>query len=181
MVYIVVALKAEAQAFVDRYKLTKTKLSKHTLFYSDTLTLIVSGIGVAKAREATQTLINHFDITDADSYLNVGIAAADTTFQIGELLEIGSISYHGINYTFDTSKEHILCSDSEVAGMHKGIVDMESYGFYDAVIHNPAIQHFAIFKVVSDHFQPDKITKEQTKMLLFHKLDAILQLPKELS
>jgi len=50
---------------------------------------------------------------------------------------------------------------------------MESYGFYDAVVHNPAIKRFHIFKVVSDHCEPKKVTKEKTKSLLFNVIDAI--------
>ena len=46
MIYIIVALKAEAQAFVDKYKLTKTKLSRFNVFYNNRMMLIVSGIGV---------------------------------------------------------------------------------------------------------------------------------------
>ena len=53
------------------------------------------------------------------------------------------------------------------------LVDMEAYGFYDAVVHNPAIRNAYIFKVVSDHFEPKLITKEKTKALIFDKIDAI--------
>ena len=76
MIYIVTALKPEAQAFVDFYKLKKSKLGNYTAFIDNNITLIVSGIGVVNARLATQTLINHFDITDDDIYLNIGICGA---------------------------------------------------------------------------------------------------------
>jgi hypothetical protein len=51
---------------------------------------------------------------------------------------------------------------------------MESFGFYDAVKHNPAIKNFFIFKVLSDHFEPDSITKDKTKSLIFHQIDSIM-------
>ena len=76
MLYIVSALKSEAQAFVDKYKLTKSKLSNFTLFSNTQMMLIVSGVGVNNATRATQTLINHYDITDDDIYLNIGICGA---------------------------------------------------------------------------------------------------------
>ena len=57
MLYIVVALKPEAQAFVDRYKLSKSKLGNFTLFSNDNMILIVSGLGVQNSTQATQTLI----------------------------------------------------------------------------------------------------------------------------
>jgi hypothetical protein len=50
---------------------------------------------------------------------------------------------------------------------------MESFGFYDALIHSPAIKNYHILKVVSDHFEPEKITKEGTKSLVFNVIDDI--------
>jgi len=172
MIYIVTALKPEAQAFIDFYKLTKSKLSSHTVFTNKNITLIISGLGVTNARLATQTLINYFDITESDIYLNIGICGASREYEIGQLLEVGSITYEDINYSFKDER-NILCVDKEVSEMSYGIVDMESYGFYDAVIHNPAIQNFYIFKVVSDHFEPHKVTKDGTKALIFNVIHDI--------
>jgi len=60
-----------------------------------------------------------------------------------------------------------------VGNSNLSLVDMESFGFYDAVIHSPAIKNFHIFKVISDYFEPQKVTKDTTKSLIFHKIDAI--------
>ena len=46
MLYIVTALKPEAQAFIDKYKLIKTKLGLFSLFTNDDMMLIVSGVGI---------------------------------------------------------------------------------------------------------------------------------------
>lgn len=170
MNYIVVALKAEAQAFVDRYKLTKSSLAAFTLYSNANIRLIISGMGVTNARLATQTLINYFDITDDDIYYNIGICGASSVYEIGEVLEIGSIVYEKTPYTFGEEKKEIVCVDEEVSEAKYEIVDMESYGFYDAVIHNPAIKNFSIIKVVSDHFEPRKVTKESAKALIFNAI-----------
>ncbi|MBN2815144.1 MAG: hypothetical protein JXQ67_00560 [Campylobacterales bacterium] len=173
MIYIVVALKAEAQAFVDAYKLKKSKLQNFILFSNATMKLIVSGMGVTNARLATQTLINNFDITDDDSYYNIGICAAKNSYAIGETLHIGSIMYEDTLYSFDEYKKTITCVDEAQDESRYDIADMESYGFYDAVLHNPAIKNYHIIKIVSDYFQPQSVTKEQAKMLLFHALKDI--------
>lgn len=167
MLYIVTALKSEAQAFVDRYRLQKSRVGNFTHFSNQEMHLIISGIGVANAREATQTLINHFDITDEDIYLNIGICGANKSHNIGDILEIGSIVYEAQSYTFETLKATIYCLDSEACEDKYEIVDMDSYGFYDAIIHNPAIKNFSIIKVVSDHFEPQKVSKDATKKLLY--------------
>jgi len=171
MTYIVVALKAEAQAFVDAYKLKKSKLGSFTLYSNNTMRLIISGMGVTNARLATQTLINNYDITDEDSYYNIGICGASKAYVVGEVLEIGGVVYEGLRNTFNDEQKEILCIDKAVSSSSEyEIVDMESFGFYDAVIHNPAIKNFAIIKVVSDHFEPQSVTKEGAKMLLFQAI-----------
>ena len=173
MIYIVTALKPEAQAFVDFYKLNKSKLGNYTLFSNDNIKLIISGLGVTNARGATQTLINNFDIVDDDIYINIGICGASKIYDIGTLLELGSIIYKEQVYSFNTSKKEILCIDTEASSQLHKIVDMESYGFYDAIIHSPAIKNFHILKVVSDHFEPQTVTKEKTKALLFNVINDI--------
>jgi len=173
LLYIVVALKAEAQAFVEFYKLKKSTLAGYTLFYNENISLIVSGMGVTNARAATQALINAYDITDEDIYLNVGICGASREYAVGSLLEIGSVVYEGIEYTFAKDLLTIECRDEGVRESEAAVVDMESFGFYDAVVHNPAIQKFHILKIVSDHFEPERVSKDGSKMLIFKALNAI--------
>ena len=167
------ALKAEAQAFVDRYKLQKSRIDNFIIYKGETILLIVSGIGVESCRVATQTLINHFDIEDDDIFVNIGVCGADISYDIGELIEIGAISYDEILYVYDKDKKSIVCVDFAVDKTTYDIVDMESYGFYDAVIHNPAIKKFKIYKVVSDHFEPQKVTKDFAKKLIADRLEEI--------
>ena len=174
MLYVVTALKPEAQAFVDRYKLKKERLDGYLLFKSSDLILIVSGLGIDNARCATQTLINHFDVIDEDIYLNVGICGAKDKYKIGELLNISTIIYKELEYKIpNTQGKTIHSLDIEATDDTHEIVDMESFGFYDAVTHSPAIKNFYILKVVSDHFQPEIVTKERTKALIFNAIDDI--------
>ena len=174
MLYIVTALKSEAQAFVDRYKLTKTKLSEFSVFYNENMKLIVSGIGVTNSAHATQAFINQYDITDEDIYLNIGICGASNKYQLGTLLEIGNLTYNTNTLALQSSSDITLtCLDEEANNDLFDIVDMESFGFYDAVIHSPAIKNYHILKVVSDHFEPQTITKELTKSLIFNVIDDI--------
>jgi len=174
MIYTVIALKPEAQAFVDFYKLKKEKLLSYTIFKNSYMIIIVSGIGVDKARLATQALINQYDITDDDIYLNIGICGASKTYEIGTFIEVGKITYNEFSYSFKKGKQEITCIEYEAKTNLHDIVDMESYGFYDAVIHNPAIKKFYIFKVVSDHFEPHLVTKDRTKSLIFNVINTII-------
>ncbi|SFV75154.1 Spore photoproduct lyase [hydrothermal vent metagenome] len=175
MIFIVTALKPEAQAFVDKYKLKKNTLKNYTIFQNDTMTVIISGIGIHNAMMATQTLIDFFDIVDEDIFLNVGICGANKQYEIGSLLPISHIIYEEKKYSINTQNNHtIACVNTPITNPIYEIVDMESFGFYDAIIHSPAIKNYAIFKIVSDHFEPKKITKETTKSLLFQHIETIL-------
>jgi len=173
LLYIITALKSEAQAFVDKYKLSKSKLAGFVLFSNENIFVIVSGMGILNARLATQTLINQYDITDEDIYLNIGICGASKKYELGSVLEVGSIIYEEILYKFKEELKEITCVSEAMSENLYDIVDMESYGFYDAVIHNPAIKNFHILKVVSDHFEPEKLTKDGTKKLISKNINAI--------
>ena len=148
MLYIMCALKSEAQAFVDRYRLTKTKQNSN-------ITVIVTGIGSQAMFNATKDIINN--ISNNDTIVNIGICGGSEQFFIGELV--------------DCFKKNLTCVDSEVS--EKGnyeLVDMESAGFLKAT---EGFKNRYIFKVVSDHFQPHKVTKEKTKSLIFNVIDDI--------
>ncbi|EDZ63195.1 hypothetical protein SMGD1_1022 [Sulfurimonas gotlandica GD1] len=148
MLYIICALKSEAQAFVDKYKLSKNKQNSQ-------VTLIVSGIGTENMFEATSNIVN--SMSKSDTIINVGICGGDKKFKIGQLI--------------DAFEENLTCLDYEVTYSGKyELADMESEGFLRATQN---IKNRYIFKVVSDHFEPQMVTKEKTKSLIFNVIDDI--------
>jgi nucleoside phosphorylase len=148
MLYIICALKAEAQAFVDKYKLQKNKQNTQ-------ITVIVSGVGSENMFNATKNIVNKMN--ENDIIINVGICGGDKSFAIGELI--------------DASKSNLTCVDFAISkvGIYE-LVDMESDGFLQAT---KDIKNKHIFKVVSDHFEPNTVTKEKTKSLIFNVIDDI--------
>ncbi|MDD2789816.1 MAG: hypothetical protein PHU40_04005 [Sulfurimonas sp.] len=143
MIYIVSTLKNAAHAFVDSYKFHKTQAGNFSLFNNDAMHLIFSDSGVQNARLATQALINLYDITDEDIYLYIGACEDCSIDEEGSFLQVDSSIY--------TSPED------------------DSFGFYDAVIHSPAIKNFYIFKVLSGHFEAE----EEIEMLLERVMEKI--------
>lgn len=172
MLYIVTALKPEAQAFVDKYRLIKEKCDNFTLFSGDTLKLIVCGVGIFNTKNAIESLIKNFNPSDNDVLVNVGICGADKKYKIGELLKIGSVIYKDKKYIINDDLKTITCKDIEVSDNLYEIVDMESFGFYEAT---NKIKNRYMYKVVSDNFEPNKVTKDSTKKLIFNKIDEILK------
>ncbi|WP_373002741.1 hypothetical protein [Sulfurimonas sp.] len=148
MLYIICALKSEAQAFVDKYKLPKNRQNAQ-------ITLIVSGVGSENMFNATKDAVTN--MSNNDTIINVGICGGDKKFAIGELI--------------DARDENLTCVVSEISehGQYE-LVDMESEGFLKAVQN---VENKYIFKVVSDHFEPHKVTKDKTKSLIFNVIDDI--------
>lgn len=174
MIYIVIALKPEAQAFVDKFKLKKTFLKNYTLFYNENMKIIVSGVGVKNAMLATQMLINQYDVEEDDIFLNVGVCGSNK--EIGSLLEVGVVVYEKKEYVLHSYLEtKLTCNDTPSISCEYDGADMESFGFYDAIRHSPAIKNFYIFKVVSDHFKPDSFSKDFVKKIVFLKISEIFR------
>jgi len=148
MIYIMVALKAEAQAFVEKYKLKNYK--------NDKISLIISGMGRENMFRASCQALESF--TQDDKIVNVGICGANQNYEIGEII--------------DGFEKKITCKDFEVSCGDFEIVDMESDGFLEAT---KGVKNRYIFKVVSDHFEPKTVTKDKAKKLIFDNIDEIMK------
>ena len=148
MIYIMVALKAEAQAFVDKFKLQNHK--------NDKISIIISGMGKENMKISTCQILK--DVKDEDKIVNVGICGACKKYAIGELI--------------DGIKTKITCIDYEAHDKIYEIVDMESAGFLEAT---KDIKNRYIFKIVSDNFEPKTVTKDRAKKLIFDKIDEIMR------
>lgn len=182
MLYIITALQTEAQAFVDYYKLQPTDLDNYTFFSNEKVRLIVSGSGVDNTMFATQKLIDTYDLESQDIFIHVGVCSADTQFETGALIEIGTLCYHDKEYVIHSYLSQTLtCYDEETIQMQATLVDSESFGFYEAIRHSIVIEKFHIFKVISTHKTAQKVTPKQTKSLLFNIIDGINKIiyPKE--
>lgn len=172
MLYFVTALKPEAQAIVEKYRLSKSRCGSFVFFESKDIKVIVSGIGVESSKKATDALIEHFNPGDDDVFINIGICGADKKYNIGELIKIGSIIYNDDLHVLDNAVSTVLtCKDNEISDNIHDIVDMESFGFYKACA---KMKNRRIYKVVSDHFEPQKVTKDGAKKLIFDIIDKVV-------
>jgi len=105
MIYIVVALKAEAQAFIDK------KIDAQ---------ITVSGIGIDKMQRATEIIVKK--MTNDDKLLNIGICGASKKYKIGQLI-------NGFEEEITCVDKAINKNDNY------NLVDMESAGFLKASLH----------------------------------------------
>ena len=133
----------------------------------------MSGLGQESAQKATQTLLEYFSIKEQEQIINIGICGASREYTIGELIEINSVMYSENFYTLNQREGKTLtCINTPATDNKFTLVDMESFGFYQAV---KGMKNAYIFKIVSDHFEPQTVTKERTKNLLFKQIDEIMK------
>ena len=179
MLYITVALSAEARPLVDSFKLTRTYILPYTLFENKDIKLIVTGIGNENAMMATSVFLGHFLPSKNDILVNVGICAAPKEFAIGEALLIHKIIYKSSSYFPDILFEHNLLEceitsvDEPLDSPLKMPVDMESYGVYKAASRFLDTHNILLFKVVSDHFEPLHVSKELATELISKNLQNL--------
>jgi len=167
MIYIFVATKAEAQAFVDKYKLPKKRQNTITYFENEKLCVIITGIGVKNAIDVATTIKQHFALTIKDTIYNIGIAAASTTYAIGEVVSIKECRYKEHCIELSNSGVTLTTLDTPLTTLRDGVFDMEGYGI--AFVFSEL--NLYIYKVISDHAQPQIISKDYAKRLIFKNIE----------
>ncbi len=165
MTYIITATKSEAQAFIEKFHLGAKKSN-------DLYSILVSGVGNECMDAATQSILSQ--LKESDTLVNIGICGASDAFEIGALLQIDTTTQ-----CINASKKILTCADEALGHANLyAAVDMESSGFIQA---SKTFKNRYMFKVVSDHFEPSKVTKDKTKKLIYAQIDTIMEILNESS
>jgi adenosylhomocysteine nucleosidase len=166
MNYIVTALDAEARPLIEHYRLKRDNALPYTLYRSDDMLLLVSGMGKSNAAMAVSALLGWRVPKRGDILINIGICAAPSTFVIGEALLIHQIIdgdrryYPDILYPHTLRETSLICTDAPQSIASDDPVDMESAAIFQAASRFFKLHQMAYLKIVSDHFEPDNVTKE---------------------
>lgn len=168
MIFVVCATKSEAQAVVEKFGLQK----EGSFFTNKNIVVSVSGVGVQNSKKAAVNLLESFDTCGDDLFLNIGICAGDNSYKIGELVRIGTVVYDGVRIEFDQNNAMITSVDAELSSPQDGLFDMEAFGFCEAL---EGKKNYKIFKIVSDHFAPQQLTKDAVKKMVAHRLGEIFE------
>ena len=168
MLFIVVATKSEAQAFVEYFHLSKKIIDRYKLYANNHITIIISGIGAVNSFNATKKLIKNIN---KPNIINYGICGGSNSYNIGDTVYINQIIYKNKKYNLNKiSNNSILCSNTQIYTDIYPLVDMESYGYYLALKRYTTIDNISIIKTISDHFSPESITKDGVKRLILDEL-----------
>ena len=168
MTLIHTAMLSEAQYIIEKLKLNL--VSKNPKIYcSDNIVLVVLGIGKENTIKGLNLIFKQYQISKA---INIGIAGcSDKKIEIGDIFitnkKLEDINYMKLQtvYTPKLSPNPYLLTPN--------LYDMEAKYFQEISNKYITQNNIFIFKVVSDHFQPHKITKDKTKSLIFNVIDDI--------
>lgn len=179
MLYITTALLAEAKPIVDTYKLKLIVQAPFAIYRGENLTLVITGMGSAKALMGTTFMLTRFTPALSDVVINFGIVGS--TYPIGTPLLAHSLGCDTHTYYPDMRVVHpfvetaLFTSNVPHVGtsIHES-VDMEAFYVMQAALYFVTSSQIAIIKVVSDNFSDAIPSKEYVGALLKpHIQDAL--------
>lgn len=179
MIYIITALDAEAKPLCDYYRLKRDLSLPFTLYRNEQMVLLVSGMGKTNALMAVSALLGWRVPGSGDIMINIGICGAPSAYTIGEGLLIHQIRdgerryYPDILYTHPLCESSLVSVDEPQAMPYEYPVDMESSAVFQAASRFFKLHQMAFMKIVSDHFTPEKVTKEGAMDLIRSHTDTL--------
>jgi len=178
MLYFIIAHSAEAQPVIQYFKMQRVYKFSYTMFEADNVRLIICNTGIDNAMMATSVLLAHYVPISNDLLINIGVCGAPG--EIGTMLLAHKITHNHHSYFPDILFKHDLQEislktvDIPSSSRSDDAVDMEAYGIYKAASRFFKAHQMLFFKIISDNFQPESVTKEATKRLVSSKV-AIMQ------
>lgn len=179
MVYLITALDAEARPIIEHYRLKRSYALPYTLYSNDSMVLLVTQVGSKNAMMALSSLLGWRKPDTSDILINIGICGGPEIFPIGEPLLVHQIIddnrhyYPDILYAHSLHETPLLSVDTP-KDIPLGIpVDMESSGIFQAASRFFKIHQIAFLKIVSDHFNPESVTKDGVITLIKNQLSTI--------
>lgn len=183
MILITTALRAEAEAIIERLRLKGTK-GPYDVYSSSDYVLVITGVGCLRCAACVGWAFGNFE--NIKGAVNIGIAGG-CGLCTGETVIASSVEYSGSRYiqipdtmynngsvkecrcvTSDTVVKNVQ-GDTECA-----VYDMEAYGFMSAVSSFLTNDRMAVLKLVSDNVNGDRIpSADEVKALVKSGIDDI--------
>jgi hypothetical protein len=164
MILIHTALQCEAQSIIEKYKLKKTH-SNPKLYANQNLLVLIGGVGKENTFFSLDYIFQEYTI---DKAINIGIAgASNKTIPIGDI-------YSATNSIDFIPYKKLKTVDNEIS--HNDLkedllVDMEGEYFLSCSLKYLSHSSIFIVKIVSDHLDKLKLSKDDIKRIisLHHK------------
>ena len=171
MTYIVTALISEAQPIIEFLNLTKKEDKNFPIFTNHNTTLIVSGMGKINSAIAVTY------IKPTNKIINVGICGS-SAHEIGNLYKIKKIIDKSSQKVVHLNQngETLTCVDTPQNNPNlfkSTLIDMESFGFYQAARKFIDKENILIYKIVSDTISDTILTPKEVHDLITPQLKKL--------
>ena len=185
MIHLVVALPAEADPIVERLGLRREASARDLrLFASESVRLLVSGVGRAAAAEGVRQLRSR-TAADDPLWINVGVAA-HRSLEIGQLVVVTRVVDVGSGRSWKLSGvETQRLPQASAATVDRPqrelrddrLYEMEAAGFAEAVLETATERRAACLKVVSDRGadSPGALTGQEVRALMARNAERLAE------
>ncbi len=165
MIYISVAFKEEAKPLLQQWQFKRDKSAPCKLYVTDGICVLITQMGQENASRSLEALLSYLPPNKNDIFINFGICAAPTNYEIGEVLECSHLYYENESIVLKSTYRCSLTTvDSPVSFSHSTAVDMEAFALFKTALR--LFKKCHCIKVVSDHFKPLHVKKETIALLL---------------
>lgn len=172
MIFIITALKIEANPLIEHFKLKKDMdIHLFPVYKNSDIILIISGVGKIKSAMAVMYLLSTFKTSLEDVLLNIGFCGTNNIkYNIGTMVAINKVT------DTDTSKDYypdvfikekisfanLCCYSKPVTREEKEVFcDMESAGIMEASKKSYYAHQVILLKIISDYLNPRKLDKNR--------------------
>lgn len=168
LLHFVVALSCEAKPLIIHFGLKKISAIPlpYSIFVntSQTIYLIVTGIGKTRVAAATAFLYSYTGRQAATCFFNIGIAGA-AQFSLGDTILANKITEHSTGrcwYPFTSLLKNIsqgTLTTHDLPQRHYpavGMVDMEGAAFFQTASHFVTQEQVLVLKIISDNHADDQ-------------------------
>lgn len=183
MIYLFTALMPEAKPVIERWHLKKNITeAKFPLFENEerTLRLVVTGVGQINMAMAVAHIFSRYEAGPDTYAINLGICAGNRkgAYLIQKITEESTLrTFYPDLLLCHPYEEETLLSGMTVCREQKasGLYDMEGAAFYQSAVKYIWTDRISLIKVVSDAFEPDKVSFDDIKQAIANQSDQLEQ------
>lgn len=189
MIYFSTAIYYEAAPIIEKYNMKKlTEVSQFQVFKGDNASLIISGVGGTSSAIAAAFMLAMSKASEKDFFVNIGVcAAADLDYKTGDVVlcnklinePMGKIFFPDMLFSHPFKEAALLTCAKPVSHREDvlkkaAIADMEGAFAYEAASRFIPPHKIFTVKVVSDMCEPEKVTPDKVKELMYEAVEKFL-------
>lgn len=186
MIYLFVALHAEASPLIRHYQLKKDGTQRFDEFYNEEkgVRLILTGVGNLATAVSVSNICTKYAVGEKDFLVNIGTCAGlsgrGEMFLCNKIIDrlSGRTFYPDILYRHSLPEISVMTGATltEYSAMKENILyDMEATAIYQAGAYFLGPHQMSFIKIISDAGYASAVSKEQIGILIESKLPEIIK------